>query len=177
MVGEPGGAEQSMIDYRPAVASDERLIVDSWSSALKYSHTAGLISLRDWSDVMRPQIAKVLARPLCRVWVAYDPQETDTRFDLYGWIAVERGYSEMVSRRVRGRREEFLQEATRPLVHFVFVKRSFRGEGIARGLFKAADVDPDVPLNYTCKTATAARLVKKFPAAEWKPLIARHPPT
>lgn len=163
------------ISYRPAHADDARLVIDSWVSAYKYAHAAGLIALEDWDSIMRPQVAKVLRRPGCDVWVAYDPAETDKRFDLFGWIAVERGYSEVVRRRRNGRWEEHLEVADRPLVHFVFVKRSYRREGIARGLCEAAGVDLGAPLTYTCKTAVVSKL--NLPAAEWKPLIARHRPS
>jgi len=169
------------VGYRLAVDEDMRLVVRSWMASYRYAHAAGLIAMRDWVDVMTPQIERVLSRPGCEVWVAYDPDDDDSRTDLYGWIAVERGYQEIVRRLFRGKWEEQLEAASRPLVHYVYVKSAWRDRagvvsGVSRGLFAAASVDTDLAFNFSCKTAAVTRLKHRAPLAEWKPLIARHEP-
>lgn len=144
--------------YRPAEAGDVVFIVNSWLSSFRGSHTAGMIAMDDWKQVMERQVRRVLARDGVRAYVAYAPGETDKKVDLYGWIAVELGHDA-------------------PLVHYCYCKRAYRRMGIARGLFATAGVDPSKRFFYTCKTPSAAVLARhrKIPKARWSPLIARYP--
>ena len=146
------------VAYRLAGEHDRRFVVYSLVKALKFEYTSGPIQMEDWREIMTSQLAKILSRPGVEVWVAYCPAETDHVADLYGWLAVEHGHR-------------------LPLVHFMFVKASYRGEGFARGLCAAAGFDPARPLLHTCMTATVRSMRKagKIPNARWNPLIARHP--
>ena len=146
------------VAYRRAAEHDRRFVVYSWVKALKFEYSGGLIQMEDWREVMTSQLAKILSRPGVEVWVAYCPTETDHVADLYGWLAVEHGHR-------------------LPLVHFMFVKTNYRGEGFARGLCAAAGFDPERPLLHTCMTATvrSMRQAGKLKNARWNPLIARHP--
>ena len=165
--------------YRPAEEADHRLIFNSWLESYRTAHAAGLIQMPDWTRVMLPQLQKIVDRPGVTVLVAYHPQETDKRSDLYGWIAVEREYEVPLRRRERvGDRvlwTEKIETSDRPLVHYVYTKENYRRYGLARGLFKAAGIDPTQPFNYTCKTGVVSKLARKIPKATWTPLIARHP--
>ena len=161
-----------VLGYRPAEPAEAPFILDSWLYSFRSADAAGLIAMEDWPSVMRPQLAKVLARSGVLVTVAYKPGEMDHRADLYGWIAVERDF--LVVRR-RPHERPSLVKSDEPLVHYVFVKQPYRQLGIARGLFNAAGVSPASPFLYTCKTGAAVRLAPKIPLARWEPLIARHP--
>jgi GNAT superfamily N-acetyltransferase len=139
--------------FRLAEPADMRLVLSSWLSAYRTAHAAGLIQMRDWSAVMRPQLEAVLSRPGCLVTVASDPDETDRSADLYGWIAAEAGPD--------------------PFVHFVYVKQSYRNQGLARALFTAAGIDPAERFEHSCRTAIVARLRSKIPRARFNPIRAR----
>lgn len=161
--------------FRRAIPSDMRLVVESFLDSYRTAHAAGLIAMEDWRDVMEPQWLKVLARPGVEVHVAHHPDEADPRYDVYGWLAIERGYDEV--RKVQRDRKwvRRLVRADAPLVHYVYVKKLYRKHGIARGLFRAAGVDPRQPFNHTTTTAVVSELGDHVPLARFTPLIARHP--
>lgn len=167
------------LEYRPADERDAPFIVDSWVSSYRNAYAAGLISMTDWREVMTEQVRRVLLRPGVDAIVACHPTDIDGATDLYGWIAVERGYSVPIrTSEMRGGRRlhtTTMQLADEPLVHYVFVKQAYRRMGIARGLFEAAHIDPARPFRYTCKTAMVRKLAGQIPGSEWAPLIARYP--
>jgi GNAT superfamily N-acetyltransferase len=142
--------------YRPAEVDDLVCIVGNWIDSFRSAHAAGMIAMADWKAVMTPQIRRVLARQNVEAFVAHHPGETDHVADIYGWIAVERGHAQ-------------------PLVHYCYVKSAYRKQGIARGLFRAAAIDPAKPFFYTCKTYVIHELRSKslILSARWQPLIAR----
>lgn len=144
--------------YRPADVHDVGCIVGTWLDSYKNAHSAGLIAMDQWKSVMEPQVRRVLARAGVEAFVAYHPGETDHIADLYGWIVVERGHDQ-------------------PLVHYCYVKSAYRKQGIARGLFRIASVDPAAPFFYTCKTYVVHELRNRslIAASRWQPLIARRP--
>lgn len=155
------------LSYRRAEERDLPFVVRSWVSSYRTAYAAGLLLMDDYRLIMERQVRRVLERPGVEVWVAYAPDEDDPRADLYGWIAVERGYEVPVAGR--------MQPAEEPLVHYCYVKSNYRREGIARGLFRAAGIDPAEPFAFTCTTGVVADLRHKIPRARWNPLIARHP--
>ena len=160
--------------YRPAREPDWFFVVDSWLWSYRDAHAAGLIQMEDWNRVMKPQLAKVLARSGVSIFVAHHPGQDGTGADLYGWIAIERGYQTPARSRQGGRWVDSMVSVSEPLVHYVFVKQPYRRLGIARGLFKAAGVDPAAAFNYTAKTAIVTLLADKISGGRWMPLIARY---
>lgn len=179
------------LKIRRADERDLRLVVGNWVDSYRKAHAAGLIAMEDWDAVMEPQVRKLLARPNVDVLVAYHPDETDRRHDLYGWIAVEHDYLVVVREREFGSRGQWVDKTVAgwcPLLHYCYVKSTYRRRGVARALFKAAHVDPLGEFIYTCKTGVVARLTAathddagrfvsppKLPRARWNPLIARFP--
>jgi GNAT superfamily N-acetyltransferase len=166
--------------YRLAEERDLALVVDSWLKSYRDSHAAGLIPVDMWASVMAPIIRdRILTRPGLAVWVAYHPGESQPN-DVHGWICVERDYKV----RLRGRErldgskptwvEKWVTE-TAPCVHYVYVKEKRRKMGIARGLFKAAGVNPLERFNYSCKTGVVSELKRVIPSSSWMPDIPRHP--
>lgn len=145
------------IAYRIADALDRPFVVSGWSASYRTSHTAGLIAMDDWENVMHAQIAKVLDRPTTTTLVAFDPNEMDRVADLAGFLVFDRA-------------------GLSPLVHYCYVRGPRRKNGVARGLFRIARIDPTKPFMYTCTTATSYHVVKagKIPLARWEPLTARY---
>lgn len=163
-----------MIQYRPADGPDDfRFVVETWLDSYRDAHAAGLIQWDDWRAVVRPQLIKVLARRGVETFVAAWEGEEPGLADLAGWVSVERGYQVPVTRSSGRRHQRELVTSPDPLVHYVYVKAGYRRSGIARGLFRAAGVDPLAPFRYTCKTGIVTELAAKVPLARWSPLIAR----
>lgn len=169
------------IGYRRATDDDRAFIEDSWIESYKTSHAAGLIAIEDWYAVMIGQIRRVLARPECSTIVAYHPGETDPRRGLFGWVCVEKDFEipQRTRQRVDGRLKwvEYMVASDWPLVHYCYVKLAYRRMGIARGLFRAAAVDPKKEFFYTCKTGIITKLQASIPWSKWNPMIARQAKT
>lgn len=166
-----------MIEFREGRKSDVDLVVDSWLKSYRSSYTAGIVGIESWPEVMDREIRRILLRPGVDLIVACNP-DSDAhrmRIDLHGWIAVERGFQTMERVLVRTRWEDRLVDSDRPLVHYVYVKSGYRNLGLARGLFKAAKVDPFEPFLYSCKTPVVSKVARKAPGGEWNPLICRYP--
>jgi hypothetical protein len=145
--------------FRPADLSDDedrQFVIATWSSSFKHANSAGLIASEDWSTVMHPQFAKVLARRDARTIVAYE--RTDPTF-FYGWVAGD------------------TTDIYPPYVFYAYVKEPFRRLGVARALFDRLGVDLFAPLAYACHTPAAAAMrdAGKIPRARHKPLVARFP--
>ncbi len=183
---------REIIEYRPAGAGDVQFIIRSWIDSFKGAHGAGILSIPefavpcecgrpiryDFSAVMEVTLARLLQRPGLTTWVAYNPRERAPH-DLYGFVVSETG-ANVPSYVPRGRGAEYeLQVATstEPLIHFVFVKRTYRQLGIARALLQAAGIDPAQPFLYSCKTPVVSKLEKAglMASARWFPLSARFP--
>lgn len=164
VLGADGSEGLMSLAYRPAEGRDLPLILDAWLSSFRTSNSAGIIAMKRWKPVMTPELLDILARRGVEAWVAYHP-EADMGSDLYGFLIAEKDVSEMTPRG--------LVKTDQPLVHYVYVRLPYRRNGVARGLFRAAGVDPSKPFLYTFKTPTVANLSKKIPCASWRPLIAR----
>lgn len=178
-----------VIKYRQAGAADVQFIIKTWIDSYKGSHGAGILSIPelampcecgkpiryDFEAVMEVTLAHLLQRPGLTAWVAYKPRERPPH-DLYGYLVSETEPN--VPTYVRGTGGEYVLQvdsSTEPLVHFIFIKRTFRGFGIARALFTVAGIDPSKPFLYTCKTPNVSKLEKAglIPSARWFPLSAR----
>lgn len=151
-----------MTSFVIADASHRQFVVSGWSSSLRTSDRAGLIAMDMWSDVMHPQIERVLDRPSAVTVVALD-KATGV---LQGFVCADRtpGLS--------------LGEGTRgglPIVFYVYVKEPYRRGGVARGLFASVLIDPMLPFTYACRTSVVGRLRDKIPHARHDHLRARYP--
>lgn len=162
------------VEYTTAKPSDLDFVVASWLDSYQSSYSAGLVQMNDWRAVMDPQIRKVLARPGVELYVARNPEaDPDLRCDAHGWLACERGFKHRTRKMISGRWKSTWEQSDRPLVHYIYVKSAYRKRGIARGLFRAAEIDPIWPFYFTCKTPIVRDLMRVAPGAEWNPLFAR----
>ena len=160
------------IAYRKATKADFRFIEESWIESYRCAHAAGLISMDDWHDIMLDQVHKVLNRPGVTVHVAYNPNDDSISSDIYGWLAVETDYRVPVRARVNGKFQDVMEVSKLPLVHYCFVKHTYRRMGIARELFRLIGVEKGDLFNFTCKTAVVTKLRLKH--GRWLPLVARY---
>lgn len=131
---------------------ERNFVLGGWSASFKHSREAGLIVASDWDDVMHVQLAKICARPECRVLVAHG-QVADS---FLGFIA---------------------GEPSEAVVYYCFVKEAYRRRGIARALFEALGVDPAKPFLYPALTRALAdpALRNKIPLARRDPAVGRYP--
>lgn len=178
-----------MSDYvlREAVASDKVYVLRAWSDSYRPSHSSGLLSLSalhgtcencghsvpyDYAAVMKVTLANILARDGLRIWVAKNPRAAPPN-DVHGFIVVEKDANipkyEPPDYTLR------IEHSLDPLVHFIYVKKLYRNLGMARALFKAADVDPRGRFLYSCTTASSVSCDRagKIPLGVWAPMSAR----
>ncbi len=105
---------------------------------------------------MDRQIGRILDRPRTQAWLVADADVTDGVADLIGHLVYE--------------------DDPVPLVYFCYVKHDWRGNGFARGLLRAAEIDIARPFNYVCHTYMTDNLLKagKMRHANWRPLLGRY---
>lgn len=93
---------------------DRGAVIDSWLKSYRCAHSAGLISMDRWADVMRVEIERLLDRS--EVLIEFG----DTGRQ-YGWICYEGD----------------------DLVHYMYTWDLYRKKGVAHRLLKASSVKPN----------------------------------
>ena len=142
------------VAYRAAEPRDRAFVISGWSSSYRTSHSAGMISMATWGEVMHREITAMLDRPHVQTIVAHNPIDPDPVADLYGFIA-------------------FDLTPRHPYVFYVYIKQHYRNRQHARGLFAAAGIDPARPFAYACRTGAVHRAERLIPMAKWDPMYAR----
>lgn len=143
------------IAFRPAAPRDQALVIAAWETSYRKAHTAGMILMDDWADIMREQIAKVLARSYVKTVVAYEDTDPNPDTELLAFAVAEPDYRP-------------------PILYYVYTKESYRRSGIARRLLGALDIDPRKPLAFVCSTPIVPRISPSMPMAKWMPLLGRY---
>lgn len=166
-------------DMRP---DDRRFVIKSWIDSYKSSKSAGILMNQpfevggvayDFEAVMGATIGRLLDVEGVHVLVASNPLVLPPK-DVHGFLVYELR-PQITSYRppsyVRERHSSPL-----PLIHYVFMKKIYRGFGIARALLRAAGIKPDEPFLYSCSTAISEQIKKanKIPRAQWEPSCARY---
>jgi hypothetical protein len=140
------------IAYRLAVESDLPFIYGGWLASFRTSHGAGVVPMSMYGAVYTEAINQILRRPAADVVIAHWPGETVG--DLVGFLCAEKA-------------------PHLPVVHYCYVDKASRKAGVARGLFKAAGIDPSKPFLFTFRTGVVSRLRDKIPSSHFDPLQAR----
>lgn len=99
------------IDTAPE-ADEWNLIWDSWARSWMKSQWSGTVRNCDWKDVTSKSFKELVDRPTTIVYVAYEPLENGMR-RMKGYIVAE---------------------PSRKIIHWLYVKRDYRGQGVARDL-------------------------------------------
>ena len=162
------------VRYEVATLADMRLVESAWLRSFRTSKTAGMIAMEDWGEVMIPQIRKVISRPGVTTLVARDSEGADGLTDIIGFVCFESEYETPGRKWQAGGWVQTMEPAEVPLVHYIFVKQSFRRFGIARKLMAQAGVKAGDKFNYTCRTPVVSRIPGINRDANWSPLIARY---
>jgi len=148
-------AKSTPIAYRESREEDRVFVVSSWLDSFRESHTAGMIAMATFYDKMWGEIENLMDRSGSRTIIACNAGDPN---QLHGFVTFD------------------LDTGTDPpVVHYLYVKAPFRRWGIARGLFAAAGINSERPMDYTFKTSVVVRLANKIPLARWQPMLARFP--
>lgn len=133
-----------------AAADEFNFVFDSWARSFQKSDWAGCIPNHLYPQVSRAGSADILDRG-AMVEVAYVPMPDGTRRVM--------GYS--------------VSEPDRGVLHWVFVKRDYRGLGVGKALVASvtARITKGSPLYYTYRTRASAKFLG--PAWEHEPKLAR----
>ncbi|HYF55619.1 MAG TPA: hypothetical protein VEA41_15310 [Salinarimonas sp.] len=140
-----------MIQVRRAIPEDLPFVLSSWLECWREAHYAGTLSHDDYFAAYRKALTALLDREDVEVLVAVNPQETERKYEIYGYLCHEKGYRE-------------------PTIHWAYVKFPFRRNGVLKGLLTSAGIDPAKPLVYTHKTADCVQILQT------KNLRAKHDP-
>jgi GNAT superfamily N-acetyltransferase len=139
------------IEFSPPNPDELPLIFDSWANSFKKSQWSGCVPNHLWDTVSRACITELLERSRVSCAVVSLP----------------------AGRRVMG---YSVSEPTRRILHWLYVKRDYRGMGIGRRIL--GDACPDVadlswakPWTYTHRTRASSKFLG--PAFSWDPVSAR----
>lgn len=132
-------------------ADEFPLIFDSWARCWMKSPYAGCVRNCDWDQISRATASEIIDRPTTRVTVLVTETEDGSRR-----VA---GYS--------------VSEPERAIVHWIYVKRDFRGMGLGLRLLnevKAQGAHQNSKWAYTHRTNACERF---FRGMKWDPVPAR----
>lgn len=133
-------------------ADEFKFIFDSWSNSFRKSPFAGCVPNNLWDQVSRADMTDIMDRG-ARVLVAVTP--IAGREEEYPAVRRVMGYS--------------VSEPAKSVLHWLYVKKDFRGYGIGRALLAATC--PDGKWTYTHRmNASAAFLGPRF---KWNDVSAR----
>lgn len=71
-----------------------------------------------------------------------------------------------------GKVRKFRSDTIR-VIHGLYVKKKFRERGIGSRLVAELGIDPNIPFYYTFKPKSGKGLLRKFPAARYRPMMVR----
>lgn len=167
------------LTYRAALPADHNFIASTWSTCWSPPREVSLLTLGAWRTAVWSSVPTILARPDLRVLVAADADSPTGDADLFGWVAWKPHAVELVTATTYVRRITYrlADDGALPLVFCAFVKSAARRSGVARGLFRAAAIDPRAPFAYVCRTSVVDDLdsAGKIPRAVWCPHLGRSP--
>lgn len=136
---------------RPYCEDDLSFIIDSfvksyWTGAVRYLPVSPLV----YKYEQRNLILGLLKRPAVTVLVLCDGESPDV---ILGWIMVETGTLGKITQ-----------------LHYLHVKQSCRGCGVARQLLKAACLNVET-LVYTHITKVGRKIMGRYPSSIFNPWL------
>lgn len=132
----------------PIAADELPLVFDSWAKSYRKSPWAGTVPNHLWDTVSRACSSEILERG-ARVTAAVVDLPDGTRRVM--------GYS--------------VSEPGRSVLHWLFVKRDYRGQGVGRALLTAAITGMAGQLYYSHRTKASSKFLG--PGWTWDPTSAR----
>jgi hypothetical protein len=127
-----------LFKLRPYRPSDLNFILNSWgASYYKGADYIDFLSPREFNEKHRPIREEILSRPNAAVLIACGTQDEDL---ILGWILVEKPKKGII-------------------LHYIYVKEAFKGEGISDELLKKAL--PITPILVSHMTDRARKIIRK----------------
>lgn len=119
--------------------SEWHIIFDSWARSWRKSAWSGTVRNCDWDAVSRSASQEIVDRPTTAVRVVFS-LDTEGRRRIKGYIVAE---------------------PSKKVIHWVYTKRDFRGQGVARALieYMVRDTNPRDWV-YTHRTVACQRLFR-----------------
>ncbi len=108
-------------------------VFKAWISSFEGSPWAGVVPAHVYYDIAKMSINQLLHRGM-KIALAVNPDDDN---QIIGFIAYE---------------------SSGPLLHYLFVKDLFRGEGVAKALLAFAGFDPSGPVFHTFRTPDLSKL-------------------
>lgn len=130
-----------MINTRPAIVEERRLIVSKWLDEYKRVPSAGTIPGNLFLTAYLPVLYSIMDHKDVSTTVATHAAAPDV---VLGFAVTEVGF-------------------TRPVLHFCFVKDDYRKNGIATRLLKDAGINPKEPFFYTYETEYTRKSLRDSP--------------
>jgi len=130
--------EKSQCRLRPMIEDDLPFLFNSWLKSYRFSHFGEKITTTIYFEDHHKVIDNILKNN--KVVMACNPEDPS---QLYGYI-------------VAGREDDIL------VLHFIYVKHTFRNMGIGKTLLDAVGHSSDVASVYTHHTRMADKLSAKY---------------
>ena len=130
--------EKSQCRLRPMIEDDLPFLFNSWLKSYRFSHFGEKITTTIYFEDHHKVIDKILKNN--QVIMACSPEDSS---QLFGYI-------------VAGREDDIL------VLHFIYVKHTFRNMGIGKTLLDAVGHSSDVASVYTHHTRMADKLSSKY---------------
>lgn len=136
---------------RPGVPTDDyNFVRQSWLRNYRETGPAKKQPQRSFYRYHHDIVDGLLHRPDTRVWVASLTTDPDR---IYGWLCTSEAWQPRIQ-----------------VVHYVYVKSMYRGNGLARRLFARAGIKRDGLVVYTFRNRWGIRLAAKVPGSEFMPI-------
>jgi len=129
-----------MLPVRDARVSDHAFIIDAWKRSFEGAAAVRLCDRDHYRVEMQHVIKKLLGKPDVFTLVAYDPEDEDHLVGFACWTRDDMGAE----------------------LHYVYVKKDFRGRGIARALIGNAPITRYTFLSPTARPRKGWRFTPRF---------------
>lgn len=137
-----------MFEFRQYKPEDKNFVITSWCESFRRSHYSGTMSDNLYFDSMRAHLEDLITRPGTQVLLCTAPQESPPN-DILGFACYATG-----------------------VLHFLYVKHLFRGNGVARALLKRTGLEAGGV--YTHKTKASIDYAKAHNGWQFDPKVSRY---
>ena len=150
------------VHIRDGIAADAAFVRDAWLSSFRLAYAAGPLPADLYDQSYGVLVDRLLASPLVRVMVA----------TWSGDDALICGFAALMP---PGRHAHRRVHCGAPLLLWAYVKRAYRGMGVARDLWGAARVDPAAAFCYAFRPSNPGKdvLAKHWKGGHFDPLVFR----
>lgn len=141
--------EKMEVTIRPMAEEDYNFVIQSWLKSYKHnSYFCKRIRDNIYYKYHHQVITRILARDNCKVLIAADPEDSKV---ILGYLVYESFQG-------------------KELVHYAYIKTSFRGLGIGGALLRSSTINPFESL-FSHWTKDTDGLIEKYKGATYVPYL------